>query len=119
MNFEKILSDIVNSVPGSIAATLMGFDGIAVAHHVKEKSAIDIETLAVEYTRTISEIVRTAGAINAGNIQEITLTTNNYFIIFNVLPDNYFVALLLKDNSNLGKGRYILRRSAPDFVSQL
>lgn len=119
MNFEEMLARIVNGVEGAISAILMGFDGIAVANYVKEKAEVDIEALAVEYTRTISEVTRTANAISAGNVREISLATQKYSILFSVLPGNYFVALLLKEEGNLGKGRYVLKMNTQEFASQL
>lgn len=119
MNFDDILKEIVEGVEGAFSATLMGFDGITVANYIRSKSAIDIETLSIEYTKIISEVARTAGAIKAGHVREIAITTDNYYVIFEVLPENYFVALLLDSSSSIGKGRYLLKKTAPDFASQL
>ena len=119
MNFDEILKDIVKNTEGALSATLMGFDGIAVASYIREEARIEIETMAIEYTRVISEISRTAKAIEAGSVRDISISTDNYLIAFYILHGNYFVALLMKSGANMGKGKYLLRKTAPDIIAQL
>jgi predicted regulator of Ras-like GTPase activity (Roadblock/LC7/MglB family) len=54
-----------------------------------------------------------------GNVEELMLTTKDYSICFFPVHENYFVALLVKKNGNVGKGRYLMKLMRPKIVEQL
>ena len=118
MNFDKILKDIVESIEGAIGAAVMGFDGILVAKYLRDKSGLDIESLAIEFSKVISESSRISKSVNVGNLMEISLSAKDHCLVFYILPDNYFVTLLLNEGASIGKGRYILKRNASELIAQ-
>jgi predicted regulator of Ras-like GTPase activity (Roadblock/LC7/MglB family) len=119
MTFDKILREIVDKVDGALGAAIMGFDGISIAKYIKGGSSFDIEALSIEFSRMISEAVRTANTVKLGTTIDIALSTKEHYLVFYVLPGNYFITLLLKEAASLGKGRYVLRQNAPLLVAEL
>jgi len=57
--------------------------------------------------------------MNVGQLTELQLTTDKYLTILRALNPEYFIALILTPDGNLGKGRFILRVNAPALLKEL
>lgn len=115
------LKRIVESTPGAAGAILMGFDGIAVMQHVAPdaEGVIDLESTAMEFSFRFMELRRAAASLEMGEVQDVTVRGANQSFICRALSDDYFVGVLLTDPSFLGKGRFLLRTSAPELLGEL
>ena len=101
MNFEAELRSVLERIPGSHAAVLMGFDGIPVAEAKAEGPELAIQDATVEYSRLLSEAMKVAQGHNLGAVNEIVINSDKYRFVFRVLDHQYFVGLLLSSNSML------------------
>ena len=119
MNFDDQLSQMVSSVDGAQAAVLMGFDGIPVAEAKADASRTSVQETVVEYSRILTEAVNIARAGDLGAVGELVIGTDRYRLIFRIVDPNYFVVLFLSADSNIGKGRFILRRAMPAIQREL
>ncbi|MBN2528395.1 MAG: roadblock/LC7 domain-containing protein [Deltaproteobacteria bacterium] len=118
--FGSILKDTVNNVKGAHAAILMGFDGIPVDMYTGgEDSDSDIEAIGMEFSVLLKEIQSAAQQLEAGNANEITVRTEKLSTIMRVLNDEYFLAIAVDANGNLGKARYLLRMAVPKLLEAL
>ncbi len=118
MDFNDIVTELVESVTGGIAAVIMATDGIALAEYVKPGQSLDIQTMAVEYTSVLSEIRKASEVLQAGKLEELTVCTESLTLILRVITDEYFIAVVLSSNGNYGKGRYLIRMAAPKLVEE-
>ena len=118
MDFNKVVSDIVESVPGGLAAVIMASDGIAVADYVKPGQALDIQTIGIEYTTVLNEMKKAAEILEAGKLEEVTICSEAITFIIRLVTDEYFIALALSPDGNYGKGRYLIRVTAPKLVEE-
>ena len=116
--FSAKLENTVTSVAGSQAAILMGFDGIPVDSFTRA-SDTDIETIGMEFSVLLNEVRKAAEQLDAGGAQEMTIRTEKMSTILRIVNDNYFLAIALNPNGNLGKARYLLRILAPEFDREL
>ncbi len=110
--FKDTLEKIVNQTPGGVGVVLMGYDGIAVDQYFLDSGDIDLQLVAVEYSNVVKEIRHTAEVLGTGALQEVTIKTGRYYVVIYALTDEYFVALTLKREGNLGKGRYLVRHNS-------
>jgi len=108
-----VVEKLVNEVAGGIAATIMGKDGIALSIFKAEKVTIDVEVLGIEYANLLSEVSRASATIGSGDVQEITLLTDQYCTLLKSLNPEYFMALILAPAGNVGKGRFLMRINTP------
>jgi predicted regulator of Ras-like GTPase activity (Roadblock/LC7/MglB family) len=115
------LKKIVENTPGAAGAILMGFDGIAVMQYVSEGAdgAIDLESTAMEFSFRFMELRRAAASLEMGEVQDVTVRGERQSFVCRALSDDYFVGVLLTDPSFLGKGRFLLRTSAAELLSDL
>ena len=116
--FSAKLENAVTSVGGGYAAVLMGFDGIAVDSYSKSKDA-DIETIGMELSVLLNEARKASEQLDAGAAQEMTIRTEKMSTILRIVNADYFVAISLGPDGNLGKARYLLRLLAPEFNRDL
>lgn len=111
--FNKILEKIVNDCSGGVGAVLMGYDGIGIDQYSNEGSTLDLNLVGIEYSNVTKEIRHASALLEIGSLQEVSIKTENYYVILHSLTDEYFVALLIKRHGNYGQGRFLLMREAP------
>ncbi len=111
--FKDILEKIVADCSGSIGAVLMGYDGIGIDHYSTDVNQLDLNLVGIEYSNVLKEIRNAADILKVGMLHEVSIKTENYYIIIHTLTDEYFVTLLVNRNGNYGQGRYLLMREAP------
>ena len=111
--FKKILENIVSSCSGGVGAVLMGFDGISVDQYSVDTNRLDLNLVGIEYSNVTKEIRHAADILKVGALQEVSIKTENYYIIIHPVTDEYFVSLVINRDGNYGQGRYLLMREAP------
>lgn len=107
--FRDMLQDVVRSTEGGIAALIMGFDGIAVDHFVRDDGSIDVDTIGMEYSVVLKDIQKAADMLDAGKAQEVAVRAERMTTVMRLINDTYFVALAIAPDGNVGRGRYLLR----------
>ncbi len=115
--FKQALESVVENVEGGVAALLMGFDGIAVDQY--SPVGFDIETMGMELSVVLNDARKAAVALDVGPTDEVSFRTEKVTTVVRILNDEYFLALALKPEGNLGKGRFLLRLAAPRVLQEL
>jgi predicted regulator of Ras-like GTPase activity (Roadblock/LC7/MglB family) len=112
--FKEALKTMVENTEGGVAGLLMGFDGIAVDSYTREAGGeFDITTVGMEFSVILSQIRKSAEILGAGTTQEIAIKAEKLTTIIYSINSEYFLALALEPDGNFGKGRYLLRTTAP------
>jgi len=116
----ETLKKIVDETPGALGAILMGFDGIAVMQHLADGAEMeDVESTAMEFSFRFIELRKAAESLDMGKIQDISIKAEEKTLLCRVLTEEYFVALMLGNTAHFGKGRWLLRSSAPVLAAEL
>ena len=116
--FKEAIRDVVEGTDGGIAGILMDFEGIAVDSYVKG-SSFDINAVGAEYSVILKSIQRATESLEAGGPREIAIQSDKVTTIIRIINEEYFLALTLSPDGNLGKGRYLLRTAVPKLLEQL
>jgi predicted regulator of Ras-like GTPase activity (Roadblock/LC7/MglB family) len=117
--FKDILREVVQNTDGAVASILMGFDGITVDSYVDESSGIDMETVGGEYSQVLTQIKQAAQLLDMGTAREVAVQAENMTTLMRLLNDEYFVALAIAPNGNVGKARFLLRLQAGKLLENL
>ena len=117
--FKEILQDLVDRADGGVAGLLMASDGIAIDQYSKVDGPFDIESVGMEYSVVLKGMQRASEMLDAGSTKEVSVETERLTTVVRMLSDEYFVALALEPNANVGKARYLLRVSAPQLIENL
>lgn len=119
MSLRELLNTIVKSVDGALAAAIMGYDGIPIDEVTVEQSEFDMQLLSVEYATLLKEIKRAVEIIKMGDLEEVSISTTRTCVVVRVINDDLFVALIMKRDGNIGKGRYLLKIKSYEVLLEL
>ncbi len=120
MSFKAHLESVVSQVEGALACSIMGFDGISVeTHQVESPDDVDLSTTWVEYANVLSQVKNAAEMLKTGQVQEVSINSEKVVTLMRLLTADYFLVLAMKPEGNYGKGRYVLRLTAPKVKAEL
>jgi predicted regulator of Ras-like GTPase activity (Roadblock/LC7/MglB family) len=119
MGFREHLQDVVRSVDGAVACSLMGTDGIEVDTHLVDGFDVDLRTLLIEYSSLFRSAREAAEAHQAGQPIELCVQTDKVTTVARLVSPEYFMVVALRPEGNFGKARYLLRVTAPKLLSEL
>jgi predicted regulator of Ras-like GTPase activity (Roadblock/LC7/MglB family) len=120
MSFLPHLESVVSQVDGALACSVMGFDGIAVETHQKEGlDELELQNAWVEYGNVVTQLRNAAELLKTGEVAEVSINTEKVVTLIRMVSPEYFLVLALKPDGNYGKGRYVLRITAPKVKAEL
>ena len=120
MGFREQLEGICERVEGTFAASLMGFDGIAIdTVQPVAPEGIELQTLLIEYSGIISSIKNSAEQLQMGAATEVSIRTDKLVAIARLLTPDYFMVVAMAPDGNVGRARYELRVTGPKVVLEL
>ena len=117
--FATTLRALVEQVPGSQASLLMGVDGIAVDSYVAQSPELDPVQAGAEYAQVLAAARRAAESLEAGEVEELALTTGRGTLLLRLVTPEYFVALALAPGAQQGRGRFQLRLASLRLAPEL
>jgi predicted regulator of Ras-like GTPase activity (Roadblock/LC7/MglB family) len=117
--FKNILRDVVENTDGALASILMGFDGITVDSYSSGKASVDMETVGSEYSQVLMQVKQAASMLDMGTAKEVAVQAENMVTVMRLINDEYFVALAMRPDGNIGKGRFLLRLQSGKLLETL
>jgi predicted regulator of Ras-like GTPase activity (Roadblock/LC7/MglB family) len=117
--FKEALQRVVDGTDGGLAGLLMDFEGIPLESYRREEAQFDIETVGAEVSVVVKAIQRASEMLDAGSTKEVAFKSEKMVTLIRVLNENYFVALTMAPEGNFGKGRFLLRVTAPALLEEL
>lgn len=119
MSYRDALKILTESVDGGLAAIIMGYDGIPIDEYLVDNVQFDLQLLAVEYSNLLRDIRRTVELLENGTMQEVAIATDKLRVIVRVINADFFLVLVIANDGNYGKGRYLLSREALRLQAEL
>lgn len=117
MSFSDTLKEIVSRVDGASSAMIIGADGISVEAYTSEK-LINLEDLGAEASAMIKDIRNAAETLGLGETKEFSLISDRCGIIMRKINNDYYLALVIRPEGNLGKGRFVLKTAVPKIEAE-
>ncbi|WP_225410980.1 roadblock/LC7 domain-containing protein [Stigmatella hybrida] len=120
MSFRAHLESVVNQVDGALACSVMGFDGISVETYQKDDaSELELGGAWVEYANLLTQLKNAAEVLKTGTVTELSVNSDKVLTLIRMVSPEYFLILALRAEGNYGKGRYVLRVTAPKVRAEL
>ena len=117
------MREIVDGLPGSLGAVIMGLDGIAVESYVKSDDETnyvsDVNTAGMEFSYVMGQVRKASAALSWGAAVELLISSEKAILLFRMISEEYFLAVVLNTEANIGKCRYMLRVSGPLVAEEL
>ena len=120
MAFLPLLEEVVRSVDGALACSVMGFDGIAVeSFQVDGAADLDVQSTLIEYAAVLQQVRKAAELLKTGAVTEVSINSDQVLTVMRLVTEEYFVVLALKASGNYGKGRFLMRCALPKLMAEL
>ncbi len=117
--FKDTLNSIVERTEGAIGAIIMGTDGIPVEKVLLAEGAdSNLDVAAAEFTSLLRNAQRTGKDTGLGSLRELVVTLEEATMVMRLFNQDYFIALALKSDGNLGRGRFELRKAELELARE-
>ena len=118
MDFKAVLRDTLGSVDGAVGAGLVGLDGIVI-DQVSSKADFDMATAGAEYATIIKSARKASEEFGIGTTNEVMISTEKTTMLMMTVGKDYFVALAMNLDGNLGRGRLELKKAISKIEKEL
>jgi predicted regulator of Ras-like GTPase activity (Roadblock/LC7/MglB family) len=108
-DLDAILQTMSGDVNGYVASVIAGMDGLSIAQHASKKLSTD--AISAQLTLLLKLVETSTLKLNAGQLEDELLTTQDVFILMRFLPGKEFFLGVVADRrtGNLGNLRLITR----------
>jgi len=118
-NYEKLLKELTDFIPGAVSASLTGIDGIGIAFYNIDP-AFDPTLADAEFATMLATANRAAQNLTVGNISELIFSTDKITILLKMVGTEFYLEVGLQAGmGNIGMARLQMRRAAEAFVKVL
>ncbi len=106
---EEVLKELGQEIPGLITATIVGMDGLGVAHFTN--SAGDPDAVNAQATILLKLVTSTLEKVMNEKVEDLLMTNKSTYLMLKQLDDpEYFLGILCyRDQANLGNMRLMSR----------
>jgi predicted regulator of Ras-like GTPase activity (Roadblock/LC7/MglB family) len=113
---NEILEEMASQIPGFVAGDVVGMDGLAIVSYAQDPS-FDAEAAAAQFALVMKLVQRTAGQLEAGELEDNLVTTEKHYILTRLLGDgSYYMAVAVdRETSSLGNVRLMTRQFAGEL----
>ena len=118
MDFNELLTDLLEPIDGSVAGFFCGIDGIGV-ENVVYAPGIDAAPTEVELTTVLKTVNDVAANLRTGSVSGLILETEKMDIIIEQLSSDYFLCVLMKPDGNIGRGRIELKKLSKELRKEI
>ena len=108
-DLEEVLQKMSGDVNGYVASVVTGMDGLSIAQHANKK--INTDAISAQLTLLLKLVETSVSRLNAGQLEDELLSTEDVYILMRFLPDKQFFLGVVADRrtGNLGNLRLITR----------
>ncbi len=118
-NYEKLLKELTDFIPGAVSASLTGIDGIGIAFYNIDP-AFDPTLADAEFATMLATANRAAQNLTVGNISELIFSTDKITILLKMVGTEFYLEVGLQSGmGNIGMARLQMRRASEAFVKVL
>ena len=130
MDLTELLTAAVEHIPGAVAISLVGMDGVAVetVHGPKpmmgtSRAARPEEDEVAAWEVEVADLMlgarRAARSLNWGALRSLVLETRELTFMMRLVKSDYFLLLSLESAANMARARFELQRLAGSIGDEL
>lgn len=117
--FRDTLERLIERTEGATGALIMGTDGIAVEKVLlQEAREKNLDVAAAEFTSLLRAAQRVGADTGIGQVRELIVGFDDMRVLIRSFNRDYFAVLALKEDGNLGRGRFELRKVELDLARE-
>lgn len=102
---KSVLQEVLDRIPGSLGAAVVGLDGIAV-EKVSVRPDFNIDLASAEGIGVIKRAASSMRGRPAGDLEEISIAGRSGLTILRALGSDYYLCVVVGPDSIPGRARY-------------
>ncbi|GAK54731.1 long-chain-fatty-acid--CoA ligase [Candidatus Moduliflexus flocculans] len=119
LGFDDHLRQLVMEIPGGIAGSIAGFDGIGITSFTNDPD-FSLTVADAEVASIVGAVKKSSESLNAGDPQEVYFVTNRYGFLVKTIRGQYVVTLVIDANElNWGLMRVQINKIIPRIEAEL
>jgi predicted regulator of Ras-like GTPase activity (Roadblock/LC7/MglB family) len=107
--FREVLTGLRERIEGTMAASLIGLDGIAV--ETVGDSGVPLDVLGAEFGGFVKSIRHANTELNTGEVLQFALVTEKYVTFLSEVTPEYYILLVLRPDGDYGRARFELAKA--------
>ena len=129
MDIAALLTAAVEEIPGAVAVSLLGLDGVAVETVQGPKPLVgtsrahgpgaDLAAWEVELADLMQGARRAARSLNWGTLRQVVLETRELTFMLRMVRPDYFLLLAVQQEANMVRARFELQGLAAQIEQGL
>ncbi|HEX8069699.1 MAG TPA: roadblock/LC7 domain-containing protein [Pyrinomonadaceae bacterium] len=117
--FRDSLERLIERTEGATGALIMGTDGIAVEKVLlQEAREKNLDVAAAEFTSLLRAAQRVGADTGIGQVRELIVGFDDMRVLIRAFNRDYFAVLALREDGNMGRGRFELRKVELDLARE-
>jgi len=109
MPFKKVLTELVENVPGAQGAIVADWEGEAV-DHVSHIDAYELKVIGAHKGVILYNLREVVRRLDGGDLEELVISTEKTQTLVLPITDDYFLVLTLDRGDVLGRALFESRR---------
>jgi predicted regulator of Ras-like GTPase activity (Roadblock/LC7/MglB family) len=118
MAFNQLLTTLLERIDGALAASFCGIDGIAV-ETVTFRSDLEQNEAEVQIATMLKILNRVVANLEVGEIKSFLFEAEKMVGLLEKCGEDYFIAVLLKPNGNIGRARHELHQLSQKMKNEV
>ena len=116
-----LLEELEREIPDVIAAEVVSIDEGVPLVATTNDPAFDVDVIAAYYAEVIKTNEKALEILKrGGKLEEVLLTTDEFYLIVRILPDTrFYVGLAIAMKGNVGMARMVLKRYEKRFLETI
>lgn len=119
MPFNYLLTNLLVDVPGAVGSIFVDPEGEAVDWVTRHGDPYDLKVEGAYHSIFKRRIEEISAAFGGGTVEGYVLEGSDLVALTHLLPDGYYLVLVMRRAGQLGRARYHLRRAAVLFAREL
>lgn len=116
--YHEYVKQVVLEVPGAIAASIAGVDGISLAGY-SQVSDFDFGLVDAELASMHRTSQKASRGMTAGEVGEVVIVCAKATFIVHPIGNEFYLSITLKGEKSLGLARVVARRMADELKKSL
>jgi len=113
-DYQEYMRQVVRKVPGAIAASIVGVDGISLAGY-SEITDFDFGLVDAELASMHRTAQHASRGMTAGDVHEVVVVSEKATFIMRPIGEQYYVSITLRGDENLGIARLVAKKIAGEL----
>lgn len=108
--FKNTLQQIYTKIEGALGVMIVAHDGVIV-EQVSHSPDFNLELLGAEFAALLKGTQRFCGGTDLGDVEEMTIQTNQARILARFITSEYYLLLVLSSRASAGRAQHELRKA--------